>query len=65
MKYETITLDEAFKQIDARRRLENPWTPEDEARMSAKSKRERAAQEAWALLHPEDESESEDEDETD
>jgi hypothetical protein len=60
---DTISLDDAFAQIDARRRAENPWTPADEARYAARSAADRAAQEAWAIANPDDEDEEgEDED---
>jgi len=61
---DTISIDDAFAQIDARRRAENPWTPADEARYAARSAADRAAQEAWAIANPaaeEDEEGNEDE----
>ena len=61
---DTVSLDEAFAQIDARRRAENPWTPADEARADARRAIERARHEAWAIANPagnEDEDEDEDE----
>jgi len=60
---DTISLDDAFAQIAARRRAENPWTPADEARYSARCAMERARQEAWAIANPtaEDAEDAEDE----
>jgi len=60
-----VSLDEAFAQIDARRRAENPWTPADEARCDARRAVERARQEAWAIAHPVNDDADEDEDEED
>ena len=62
---DTISLDDAFAQIDARRRAENPWTPADEARYAARSAADRAAQEAWAIANPTVEGDDEDEEEDD
>jgi hypothetical protein len=58
-----VSLDEAFAQIDARRRAENPWTAADEKRYAARSAADRATQEAWAIAHPVNDDEDEDEDE--
>jgi hypothetical protein len=60
-----ISLDDAFAQIAARRRAENPWTPADEARYSARSAMERARQEAWAIANPTTEDADDEEDEED
>jgi hypothetical protein len=60
---DTISLDDAFAQIDARRRAENPWTAADEKRYAARSAADRATQEAWAIAHPVNDDEDEDEDE--
>jgi hypothetical protein len=61
-----ISLDDAFAQIDARRRAENPWTSADEARYAARSAAARATQEAWAIANPAaDEDEEDDEDDAD
>jgi len=59
---DTISLDDAFAQIDARRRAENPWTASDEARYASRSAAARATQEAWAIANPADEDEEDDED---
>ena len=56
-----VSLDEAFAQIDARRRAENPWTPADEARADARRALERARHEAWAIANPAVEEDEEDE----
>ena len=58
---DTISLDDAFAQIDARRRAENPWTAADEKRYAARSAADRATQEAWAIAHPVNDDEDEDE----
>jgi hypothetical protein len=63
---DTVTLDDAFEQIDARRRAENPWTDADEKRYAARSAADRATQEAWAIANPAaDEDEEDDEDDAD
>lgn len=58
---DTVSLDEAFAQIDARRRTENPWTPADEARADARRALERARHEAWEITNPAVEEDEEDE----
>ena len=63
MNDDTISLDEAFKQIDARRKIENPWTEADEARREAKSKAEREARDRWLETHPPEPEEPDDEEE--
>jgi len=59
-----VSLDDVFAQIAARRRAENPWTPADEARYSARSAMERARQEAWEIANPNAENEENEENET-
>ena len=59
-----ITFDEMIRIETERRKRENPWTAADEARVSAKRERERAALAAWEAKNPqpqeeEDESEQE------
>ena len=56
-----ISAREAFAQIEARRRAENPWTPADEARADARRALERARHEAWAIANPGVEEDEEDE----
>jgi hypothetical protein len=46
-----------------RRKRENPWTAEDEARVSAKREQERAALAAWEAKNPQRQDEDEDEEE--
>jgi hypothetical protein len=60
---ETVSIQDIFAQVAARRRAENPWTLADEARYSARSAMERARQEAWAIANPTAEDEEGEEDE--
>ena len=63
---ETVSIRDAFAQVSARRRAENPWTPADEARYSARSAMNRVNQEAWEIANPDalkdDEDDEDDED---
>lgn len=62
---EKISFEEMARQVSARRKVELPWTAEDEARRMAKSKAERESHEAWILSHPQDAEEADsDEDDT-
>jgi hypothetical protein len=62
---DTVSLDEAFTQIDARRRAENPWTAADEERYQKRAQAEREAQERWDAAHPAAPEEEDEEDEED
>ena len=59
---DTISLDEAFAQIDARRKIENPWHEEDEARVEEKRVAAHARYEKWVAANPQS---NDDEDEDD
>lgn len=62
-----ITFDEMWQQVTERLKRENPWTAEDEARVSAKSEQERNALEAWQAKNPQphdDDEQSDEEDES-
>ena len=59
-----ITFDEMIRLDNERRKRENPWTAEDEARVSAKSEQERAALAAWEAKNPQRQDEDEEEDES-
>jgi len=61
---DTVSIQDVFAQVAARRRAENPWTLADEDRYSARSAMERARQEAWAIANPTAEDEEDEEDET-
>lgn len=61
MNHDTISLDEAFAQIDARRKAENPWTAADEKRVEAKRAAEQAALAAWQAAHADESCEEEEE----
>ena len=61
--YDTVSLDEAFAQIDARRKAENPWTAADEKRLEAKRAAEQAALAAWKAAHADEPCEEEDDEE--
>ena len=58
-----ITFDEMCRLENERRKRENPWTAEDEARVSAKREQERAALAAWEAKNPQRQDEDEDEEE--
>lgn len=61
--HDSISLDEAFAQIDARRKAENPWTADDEKRVEAKRAAEQAALAAWKAAHADEPCEEEDDEE--
>lgn len=60
MNNETISLNEALAQINARR---NPWTEADEQRLEAKRAAEQAALAAWQAAHADEPCEDEDDEE--
>lgn len=61
MNHDSVSLDEAFAQIDARRKAENPWTASDEKRVEAKRAAEQAALAAWKAAHADELCEEDDE----
>jgi hypothetical protein len=64
MANETISLGEFFDREEKRMKAEQDayWTPERLARLDAKMKAEREAQERWDAAHPEKQEEEEEED---
>jgi hypothetical protein len=65
MNDEKISFADVLIAEKKRRAIDSPWTAEDEARASAKSKAEHDRQEAWDKTHPQDEEEEDDDDDDD
>ncbi len=63
MSMEKISFADMCAQVDARRKAENPWTAEDEARRQKKSDAERVSSDAYALVHPESQEDEPDDEE--
>lgn len=60
MNNDTVSLREAFAQINSRR---NSWTEADEQRLEAKRAAEQAALVAWQAAHADEPCEEEDDEE--
>jgi len=65
MQDDIISFDEMVKQIDARRKVENPWTEQNEANYQKKRKIEQERQAAWEKLHPTEQEDDEDDEDDD
>ena len=66
MNKQTISFADMMSAQRKAQALANPWTAEDEARVSEKTRLERERNAAWELAHPapvEDDDEDEEEDE--